>query len=359
MFNNKTKRADIVKWISVALAIMLVSITLAGLFFGWFTTAEKTEIGETDSNAVFASADTNNVKMSIRRLNVDEYTTNAAVATASSAYTLKATVLPSDATDATLTMSTAWTNPSSTWASGKSVSSYLTVTSAGTNTWTLSVVEAFGEQITITVTAPNYVSGDTTSSNLALKATCMVDYVKRIKNVQLYYTDAASGVISTGMSYAKIKFGGSTTIGYIVSYGVGTVSGTFTGDAVDLKLTDALYNACNTATTSGNVIKSANWLSFADLSSASSKKITVGKCTYFLSSTGDPGSSYSQWQSAMYTYCSNNSTTKHATLSMPWTYTYNGVSFGSGTATTNVYFDAASIAIDVSSVSLDSTSLYL
>ena len=88
---------------------------------------------------------------------------------AESAQQVTASVQPSDALNKEVDWSIAWANSSSSWASGKTVTDYVTVTptSDGALTANVSCLQAFGEQIVVTAT-----SRDNTSA----KGTCTVDY---------------------------------------------------------------------------------------------------------------------------------------------------------------------------------------
>jgi hypothetical protein len=94
-----------------------------------------------------------------------------------SAY-LTATIYPDTVTDKTVTWNLSWANPSSAWASGKSVSNYVAFSvSSDTLTITLTCVSDFGEQIIATCTS---------SSNSSVSATATLDYERRIVGSNLY-----------------------------------------------------------------------------------------------------------------------------------------------------------------------------
>lgn len=88
------------------------------------------------------------------------------------AYTISATITPANATNQKVDWSVAFANPASSWAQGKKVTDYVTITptSDGALTATLTCLKAFGEQIIISCTS---------RSQTMQKATCTVDYVKR------------------------------------------------------------------------------------------------------------------------------------------------------------------------------------
>ena len=124
-------------------------------------------------------------------------------------YQLTATVLPEDAADKTVKYSVAWSNADSTWASGKSVNDYVTVTQAseGALTATVTCNQAFGEPIIVTVTSNN---------NPNAKATATLHYKQKITG---YKISSYNEFVTNGL------------VDY-TEYGTGTdiLSGTFTPD---------------------------------------------------------------------------------------------------------------------------------
>ena len=147
---------------------------------------------------------------------------------AEDAYVLTATVLPADAADKTVTYSAAWSNPNSSWAKGKTVTDYVTVTqsSTGSLTATATCKQAFGEPIIVTV-----VSND----NAAAKATATLHYRQKIAYYEIAneftyidtlqdytqygtgtdelsgsiyvdfdYDDAADGAVEAGVTLTKV-----------------------------------------------------------------------------------------------------------------------------------------------------------
>lgn len=101
---------------------------------------------------------------------------------AESAYTLTATVEPANAPDKAVDWSVAFVNPSSEWATGKTVTDYVTVTptSDGALTATVQNLKAFGEQIKVTVTH---------RENENATASCTVDYTKKFISCDVVLKD--------------------------------------------------------------------------------------------------------------------------------------------------------------------------
>lgn len=151
----------------------------------------------------------------------NDNTTLNATATASTvstgAVTLTATITPSDATNKNVSWEIAWKNPSSTWASGKTVSNYvkLNVNTSNRLQATITNVAPFGEQILITCTS---------AANTSAKATCTVDYVKRVTGVNVVLGDGRTlGNFSLQGRQLSDPYKAITIASTSVNYGVGTV----------------------------------------------------------------------------------------------------------------------------------------
>lgn len=88
---------------------------------------------------------------------------------AESAYTVTATVTPALAVNKAVDWSVSWKNASSSWATGKTVTDYVTVTptSDGALTASVACIKEFAEQIIVTATSRD---------NHDAKGTCTVDY---------------------------------------------------------------------------------------------------------------------------------------------------------------------------------------
>ncbi len=151
---------------------------------------------------------TNNIRVKLVQRATNDSTTTS--------YTVTATV--SDLSSSLVNMSVAWKNPSSTWASGKTVTNYVTITqsSSGSTTGTLKCIQAFGEQVILTVTA---------RADTSKKATATVDYVKRVSSVLL--TPSCG---STTNLMDNVFFTATPT------YGVGTLTGTLSYGALNFVL---------------------------------------------------------------------------------------------------------------------------
>ena len=122
----------------------------------------------------------------------------SATYSADDSYLLTATITPASAVNQEVDWTIAWQNSSSTFASGKTVTDYVTITptSDGALTANLICKQAFGEKIVVTCTSRD---------NPDAKATCTLDYSQKIESVALKF-----GGITANL-------GGTTQIKYEVN----------------------------------------------------------------------------------------------------------------------------------------------
>ena len=143
----------------------------------------------------------NGIKLMSATLLSTEYEDYGISPLAENAYTLTATITPSDAAYHGVDWTITWSNPSSSWASGKTVTDYVTVVASGSSSKiaTVTCLKAFMEQIVIT---------STSQDNPNVKATCLVDYAQKVTSAQLNFGNVA------------INLGGDTAIKYEIAQGV-------------------------------------------------------------------------------------------------------------------------------------------
>ena len=184
------------KIVTAVLAILLVLViggaaalvgVLSNGFKDWtkFQPDEQTEQAEEQADnggAIINAPVENGVKLMSAKIPVAEYAANGVSAQAETAYTLTATITPADAANKTVDWSVAFVNPSSSWANGKKVTDYVTVTptSDGALTATVECKQAFGEQIKVTATSTN---------NPEKSASCTVDYSQKVTGVSVSIGD--------------------------------------------------------------------------------------------------------------------------------------------------------------------------
>ncbi len=193
MSNNNLNRhmmSDKIKWIVTLLAFVLVAVLFAGIFAGWFKVpAPKDETpvqgAGVDGGAVVGpgaetGAETGNrivlatEQFDLTAMSPEERQDRGISPIAETAYTVTATVsgdgLTADQKNVTWSAA-AFKNPSSSWASGKSVATYVTATPSK-NTLTVQCLKAFGEQIVVTATS---------TFNKAVSKQLTVDYKEKIE----------------------------------------------------------------------------------------------------------------------------------------------------------------------------------
>lgn len=183
--------------------LLIVAIILTGCAFGlgWVQLAENVDQvqgneEQSDGGLVVNEGEEDGIALTMTKLLADDYEVYGISPLAETAYTLTATITPSYAADQTVDWTVAWANSSSTWASGKTVTDYVTVTPTedGALTATAVCLQDFGEQIIITVTSRD---------NAAASATCTADYEKKLSTVsmsvnsQLFNFNIGSNLLAT------------------------------------------------------------------------------------------------------------------------------------------------------------------
>lgn len=193
------KKSDKIKWIATALAVVILGIGVTASLtqgfknwnpYGWFDNKQEQPAVSTETSdsggAVIEESTGNGVKLTTRRLTSAEYGNYGVSPLAETAYTLTATVTPAEAVNKKVDWSVSFKNANSTWAAGKKVTDYVTVTptSDGSLTATVANLGEFGEQIKITVTSRD---------NPTAKAECTVDYQQKFQSLTGYISlDTAS-----------------------------------------------------------------------------------------------------------------------------------------------------------------------
>lgn len=210
MADNNYK-SDRLKWILVLIAFILTGVMFAGIICGWFEKKDDTNPTETAQGNVLDENGDNLADGEVHPMPVNMLFAlpMATAADTSTSVTVKATVLPEDATNKKLDWAVKWKNESSSWATGKQVASYVTVTPTadGSATATVTNKAAFGEQIVITVTSRD---------NPDAKAECTVDYLQRIESATLK------------IGSLSVNLGGNTNVTVLVGKNTGGAGGTIT-----------------------------------------------------------------------------------------------------------------------------------
>lgn len=267
MYYRKNNGSKILSGILAVLLVLVIAAGVVGVGYmsDWFTDWTKfeqeqpadeeqggeeelpsvvDENGETmESGTVYA--------MPARMLYTSAATTAADGTTVSSSpITLEATITPDTATDKSVKWSVAFVNPSSEWATGKTVTDYVSVSSSGL-TCTVTCHQAFGEQIKITVTS---------NDNPEATDSCVVDYLKRVEDVTFALSDGTSvknrnalrspnedgsadnaDYWATEVDWTFDGNGETLTYDIEVVEGVGTVSGNYSVSNVSFNLNSEAF----------------------------------------------------------------------------------------------------------------------
>ncbi|MCX4384907.1 MAG: hypothetical protein OSJ39_03830 [Clostridia bacterium] len=196
----KGEKGGIKRFFSGLLALVVLGgATLGGLELwgagkqkpsNWFK-QEVAEEGEADliaGNVVMGDNEQNGIALTAYALSAEEYAENGVSEEAETAVKIKVNFTPANTTDKRLRASLSFKNAQSTWASGKTVTDYVTA-SVNQQEILLTCSEAFGEKIELRI--------DTNHENVY--ATVAVDYIARPTEVVL---DIGS-LIQTGMNNGK------------------------------------------------------------------------------------------------------------------------------------------------------------
>ena len=218
---TKTKKITI--WMLSLIAI--ITLTLAGMLFSkGFKRIDRAELGGIVAEGDVTDADGNKLNdgefhslparmlfapVALQAKNVTpKFTVNVSV-----------TVTPITAATRPVDWSVEFVNPESEWASGKTVTDYVTVTPTedGAKTAAVSCFNAFGEQIKLTVTA---------RENAAATASCILDYKQQLISYDLSVAqEGKSPTVNTsrktGKLVADLTSDNVITVGY--SYNKSTV----------------------------------------------------------------------------------------------------------------------------------------
>lgn len=188
----KHEKSDTIKWIiAFALIAVLIFGVIAAIFIG---IDNKKDIPPQEEQTVVTDGDGNAMESGTvyaMPANMIFATTAAEQSNAAEGITLQATITPDTADNKAVDWNVSFVNPSSSWASGKTVSDYVTVTPAsdGALTATVNCLKAFGEQIKITVVS---------RANEYAKAECVLDYARRILDTALYHSDLDTNILEFG-----------------------------------------------------------------------------------------------------------------------------------------------------------------
>ena len=155
MMSSEEKR--FVKWVVILIACIVAAVVTFVLVLVYCPTSGQSTVSAEKQVASIS------LKNSPRYIVNDIQVENS--------YTIAATVYPETAEDKSLTWSVAFVDSNSSWAKGKTLSNYVTITpSADTSKCEVQCKQPFGESVKITATS---------KSNNDIKAECLCEYLQQ------------------------------------------------------------------------------------------------------------------------------------------------------------------------------------
>ncbi len=259
-------------------------------------------------------------------------------------YTLTATVQPDDATDKAVSWDIAWNDPNSSWASGKAVSNYVTL-SSNENTATVTLKAAFGERAIITVSS---------ESDPDVTATCTVDYIERLNIPHGNGYMDINRIYQNNNTDQVFVFGTTMNIKADVRYsGVGTVRGIVEFGRLSLEMSEDMKSYITGQVSGSNYKYTTKSLSYS-FSSGLNTTVNIGSPTEFFSFMGDPSETSGKLTNAFIAACKMGYKIRFSTQ---FTYSYDGNVIQSGQAIGNFSVNTNGLAIAATGVSIDSSSI--
>ena len=182
--NRTIKRLSAVLFAVLLIAALVLSVLTKG-FTDWRFGKELPSVNDLNSNVVVTPQEGNG---GIRLMAEFQpgVTQDDGTDYEGETLTITATVSPDNSADNTgLDWSMAFKNPSSAWATGKTLSDYMTLTPSGTDAAgskkvSVKCLKPFGEQVVITATSQD---------NPEVTASCTADFAQRIESATLNFGD--------------------------------------------------------------------------------------------------------------------------------------------------------------------------
>lgn len=185
MEKNKTiKRLSAVLFAVLLIAALVLSVFTKG-FTDWQFGKELPAVNDLTGNVVVTPQESGGIRL-MAEFQPEITESGDATDCEGETLTITATVSPDNSADNTgLDWSMAFKDPSSAWATGKTLADYMTLTPsgadvAGSKTVSVKCLKPFGEQIVITATSQD---------NPEVTATCTADFAQRIESATLKFGD--------------------------------------------------------------------------------------------------------------------------------------------------------------------------
>lgn len=338
---------------AIGCILLALAIGVGGGLVGWFAHARnwfgsgtQTETSET-GGAIIGEGESNGIEMMSTKIAVEDYEENGISPMAETAYKIvvTATVKPDYATNKKLDWSVYFVNPSSAWATGKTVTDYVTVTASsdGAAIARVECKQAFGEQIKLKVVS---------RSDPEVFAEINVDYVKKISSISVNFSGADS-----------FEFGTNYTPVLTPVYTDGTLSGTLNITDVDVQLTEGFKTYID-ENIEGDFLSRASYKSnvtnkefggegeFQHFSvGVSGQRPNIVFIT--VSGTGGINDVFKSRFDNAFADAAKNYGEADATLKVSYEYTRGGEQYNSGETTCNINFNAESLVVHVTEIDLN------
>ena len=186
MEKNKTiKRLSAVLFAVLLIAALVLSVLTKG-FTDWRFGKEQPAVNDLNSNIVITPQEGNGGIRLMAEFQPEITGSDDDSDYEGATLTITATVSPDNSADNTgLDWSMEFKNPSSEWATGKTLSDYMTLTPSGTDAAgskkvSVKCLKPFGEQVVITATSQD---------NPEVTASCTADFAQRIESATLKFGD--------------------------------------------------------------------------------------------------------------------------------------------------------------------------
>lgn len=384
------KRSDKIKWIITFVAIFLAFVMLIALcmqIFGheklkpenWFKKAEQTdklpEDGDEDNGgAVLTENENHGIKLMSARISSDEFEDYGISTQAESAIQLTVVITPANASVQDIDWTCGWVNENSAWASGKNISDYYGFSSFGTRLANAVCYKPFSEPIWVKATSVD---------NPSITATATANYIKRITPTFELCTVNYDGKDYQYTNVNTVDYKGSYLFNLTETYTDGTLTGTVKysnykhvytsasgGSQIFGDLEDAIYHEYNDTKQSSDPHMDGCYFQYDGFTfeddyfneyiltneeDTGFSPYTVFKCV------SDAGKTLSNQRvnnakgNQLYRKCGKDKL--RVTVSFDYLYTYNGVTYGSGTVSKTYVFDCTSLGVAVSGLSLNKVTL--
>ncbi len=222
------------------------------------------------------ASESHGIKLMAAKLPIELYEEyGISPASVESAYTITAKIEPENATVRDVDWTVYFKDGSSTWATGKTVTDYVTIKPGQEASCVVTCAEAFGEPIMVKVAS---------HADSSIFATKQFDYVKRISYNYLSITDGENSNLMYGYVFGennKVKLGKFNE----KNFGTGTIQGNVTISNATWTLKDTTF--C-TKLSESNVVEQVNELLGDDI-------VDYNTDNYVVSDPTKPGSMAIPW----------------------------------------------------------------